>query len=190
MPDRAGSIGRMRLRTFGTCTCGVLLIELMIGIAIGLLIAAAAVTFVAGHLNDNRRLLLESRLMQDLRTAADIITRDLRRAGYWASASDGIALAGAGPVSSNPYVALAPSAAASGSVSFAASKATTGGSPAFGSGFAPSSVFGGSPAGGATSPATGGVTAAGGLSPAGAATGGATTGAGSPSKWKRGRPVL
>ena len=125
MPDRAGSIGRMRLRTFGTCTCGVLLIELMIGITIGLLIAAAAVTFVAGHLNDNRRLLLESRLMQDLRTAADIITRDLRRAGYWASASDGIALAGAGPVSSNPYVALAPSAAASGSVSFGYSRDAT-----------------------------------------------------------------
>ena len=105
---------------------GVLLIELMIGITIGLLIAAAAVTFVAGHLNDNRRLLLESRLMQDLRTAADIIARDLRRAGYWASAFDGIALAGqAAPVATNPYAALAPSSAASDSVSFGYSRDTT-----------------------------------------------------------------
>ena len=85
MSSRRGSMsvsaGRRPSRP---CVQGVLLIELMIGISIGLLIAAAAVTFVAGHLNDNRRLLLESRLMQDLRTAADIVARDLRRAGYWA----------------------------------------------------------------------------------------------------------
>ena len=125
MSDRAGSIGRMRPQNFGTCTRGVLLIELMIGITIGLLIAAAAVTFVAGHLNDNRRLLLESRLMQDLRTAADIIARDLRRAGYWASASDGVALTGSAPAASNPYAALTPSAAASDSVSFGYSRDAT-----------------------------------------------------------------
>ena len=101
---------------------GVLLVELMIGIAIGLLIVAAAVTFVAGHLHDNRRLLLESRLMQDLRTAADIVTRDLRRAGYWAASFDGVALAGGTPIARNPYAALAPSAAASDSVSFGYSR--------------------------------------------------------------------
>jgi len=126
MSSRRGSMrvsaGRRPSRP---CVQGVLLIELMIGISIGLLIAAAAVTFVAGHLNDNRRLLLESRLMQDLRTAADIVARDLRRAGYWTSAFEGIALAGHAPVASNPYVALAPSAAASDAVSFGYSRDAT-----------------------------------------------------------------
>jgi len=123
MPARSNSIGCVAHRQPARgCPRGVLLVELMIAIAIGLLIAAAAVTFVAGHLNDNRRLLLESRLMQDLRTAADIIARDLRRAGYWAASFDGVALAGSAPAARNPYLALAPSAAASDSVSFGYSR--------------------------------------------------------------------
>ncbi len=126
MPNRRGSMsvstGRRPSRPSAH---GVLLVELLIGISIGLLIAAAAVTLFAGHLRDNRRLLLESRLMQDLRTAADLVARDLRRAGYWASAFDGVGLAGAAPVASNPYVALAPSAAASDAVSFGYSRDAT-----------------------------------------------------------------
>ena len=123
MPDRIGSLGWIaQRRPARRSRRGVLLIELMIGISIGLLIAAAAVTFVAGHLNDNRRLLLESRLMQDLRTAADIVARDLRRAGYWAASFDGVALAGSASTARNPYAALAPSAAASDSVSFGYSR--------------------------------------------------------------------
>ena len=125
MPSRFASIVRAGRRPSWQRAQGVLLIELMIGISIGLLIAAAAVTFVAGHLSDNRRLLLESRLMQDLRTAADIVVRDLRRAGYWASAFEGIALAGNAPAASNPYAALAPTAAASDSVSFGYSRDAT-----------------------------------------------------------------
>ncbi|MEP7056161.1 MAG: hypothetical protein ABI809_00095 [Caldimonas sp.] len=94
------------------------MVELLIGIAVGLLIAAAAASFLANNLRESRALLLESRLMQDLRTAADLITRELRRAGYWAAASEGIWQAGAGGVQQNPYTAVSPSAAASDSVSF------------------------------------------------------------------------
>jgi type IV pilus assembly protein PilW len=103
----------------------VLLIELMIGISIGLLIAAAAVTFVAGHLNDNRR--LPARKPPDAGPAHGCRHRRarLRRAGYWAFASEGIALAGQTPVASNPYAALTPSAAASDSVTFAYSRDAT-----------------------------------------------------------------
>jgi type IV pilus assembly protein PilW len=53
----------------------------MVGITIGLFIVAAAVTLVAGQLSDNRRLTLELQVQQDLRASADIITRQLRRAG-------------------------------------------------------------------------------------------------------------
>ncbi len=60
---------------------GLSLVELMVGIAVGMFVAAAAATLVATQLTDNRRLLLEVQLQQDLRATTDIITRDLRRSG-------------------------------------------------------------------------------------------------------------
>lgn len=82
---------------------GLSLIELMVGAAVALFIAAAGSTLLVGHLHENRALLLEARMTQDLRTTADLITRDLRRAGYWGNAGAG----------TNPYAALAPGNAAS-----------------------------------------------------------------------------
>jgi type IV pilus assembly protein PilW len=60
---------------------GLSLVELLVGIAIGMFIVAAATMIVVTQLGDNRRLLVETQVQQDLRAAADIITRDLRRAG-------------------------------------------------------------------------------------------------------------
>ena len=60
---------------------GLSLVELMVGITIGLFIVAAAVTLTSNQLVDNRRLLLELQIQQDLRAAMDIMTRQLRRAG-------------------------------------------------------------------------------------------------------------
>ena len=94
------------------------MVELLVGVAIALFIAATGATLLAGNLRENRALLLEARLMQDLRSAADIVSRDLRRAGYWAAATDGVWVAGATSVGTNPYVAVAPGAAASDAVSF------------------------------------------------------------------------
>jgi prepilin peptidase dependent protein B len=101
---------------------GISMVELLVGLAVGLFIAAAGVTLMAGNLRENRALMLESRLMQDLRTAADIITRDLRRAGYWAGAVASIQVEPGSPIVANPYLAVAPAAAASDSVSFAFSR--------------------------------------------------------------------
>jgi hypothetical protein len=53
----------------------------MVGVAIGLVIVAAAALLMTGQLVENRRLLVETQMQQDLRGAADIITRELRRAG-------------------------------------------------------------------------------------------------------------
>lgn len=97
---------------------GLSLIELMVGLAIGLFITAIGGTLLASHVRENRSLLLEARLMQDLRTAADVITRDLRRAGYWAGATSGVWSAGTTGVIANPYTALMPDNAASDAVSF------------------------------------------------------------------------
>ena len=64
---------------------GLSLVELMVGVAVGLFVVAGATLVVSNQLGDNRRLMLETQIQQDLRAAADLIARDLRRSGYWAS---------------------------------------------------------------------------------------------------------
>ena len=97
---------------------GMSIVELMIGVAIALFILATGTTLFAANLRESRSLLVEARLMQDLRSAADLIARDLRRAGHWGAASDGVWADGATGVAANPYLAVAPGAAASNAVSF------------------------------------------------------------------------
>ena len=97
---------------------GVSLVELLVGMAVGLLIAAGGVMLLTGNLRDNRSLILEARLMQDLRTASDMVSRNLRRAGAWGGSSAGVWTRGATTLIDNPYTALSPSAAASDAVSF------------------------------------------------------------------------
>ena len=97
---------------------GASLVELLVGMAVGLLIAAGGVMLLTGNLRDNRSLILEARLMQDLRTASDMVSRNLRRAGAWGGSGAGVWTRGATTLIDNPYTALSPSAAASDAVSF------------------------------------------------------------------------
>jgi type IV pilus assembly protein PilW len=99
---------------------GLSLVELMVGVAVGLFVVAGATMLVANQLGDNRRLLLETQIQQDLRAAADIVARDIRRSGYWGSAQTGVWYAGSPGVTANPYTTLAPavSGAAASSVAF------------------------------------------------------------------------
>ena len=121
------AIQRGRRRRPGNCVWqrGLSMVELLVGVAIALFIAAAGATLLAGNLRESRNLLLEARLMQDLRTATDVISRDLRRAGYWGAATDGVWTAQAASVAANPYVVIAPSLAASDAVSFRYSRDAT-----------------------------------------------------------------
>jgi prepilin-type N-terminal cleavage/methylation domain-containing protein len=75
---------------------GLSLVELMVGIAVGLFVVAAASLLLSSQLNDNRRLLLELQVQQDLRATADIITREIRRAGHWAVAETAVTNPAAG----------------------------------------------------------------------------------------------
>ena len=86
------------MRTRQNSERGLSVVELLVGVAIALFIAAAGATLLASHLRENRALLLEARLMQDLRTAADLVTRDLRRAGHWGAAVDGVWVTGTSSV--------------------------------------------------------------------------------------------
>jgi type II secretory pathway component PulJ len=74
------ALTRARLGSRTNRQSGMSLVELMVGITIGLFIVAAASLMVGNQLSDNRRLLLETQLQQDLRATMDIMTRQLRRA--------------------------------------------------------------------------------------------------------------
>ena len=92
---------------------GFTLVELLVGMAVGLLVVAGGSSVVLDNVRENRALALETRLTQDLRNATDIVSRDLRRAGYWASAASGVRSGDGAVVSANPYAAVSPEAAAS-----------------------------------------------------------------------------
>jgi prepilin peptidase dependent protein B len=89
---------------------GLSIVELMVGVAIGLFVVAAATMLVVTQLTDNRRLLLETQVQQDLRASADIITRELRRSGHWGKARAGVWFAGSPGIQANPYTTLSATA--------------------------------------------------------------------------------
>jgi type IV pilus assembly protein PilW len=83
---------------------GASLIELMVGMVVGLFVVAGAMSLTAGSITNSRQLLTETRLNQDLRAAADLVARDLRRSGYWGNAINGTIAVGAGSATvENPY---------------------------------------------------------------------------------------
>jgi prepilin peptidase dependent protein B len=83
---------------------GASLVEVMVSVAIGLIIVAGAVALFTTQLSATRRTLLEARLNQDLRSAADLVARDLRRASYWQGSLDGTTAVGSGSATTpNPY---------------------------------------------------------------------------------------
>ena len=88
---------------------GLSVVEVLIGVAIGLIIIAGVLRLFVTNMVNSRQMLVEARVMQDMRAAADLIARDLRRASYWGSAIDGTTILGAGasPVR-NPYRTITP----------------------------------------------------------------------------------
>lgn len=90
---------------------GLSIVEFMVGIAVGLFIVGGATKLFVDYLGSNRTLLLETRVNQDLRAAADLVVRDLRRASYWRNATAGISTVPSVLPASNPYATVAYDAA-------------------------------------------------------------------------------
>lgn len=82
---------------------GLSVVELLVGLAVGLFIVGGAIKLFVDNLSNNRRLLLETRVNQDLRAAADLIARDLRRGGYWRNAHLGVSSDPLVPPVANQY---------------------------------------------------------------------------------------
>lgn len=66
------------------------LVELMISILVGLIVIAAVTSLVLASLRTDRETLQMTRLTQDLRSVMALVTRDIRRAGYWPHAIEDI----------------------------------------------------------------------------------------------------
>ena len=61
---------------------GFSLVELMIALVAGLLVSGATVAFLLSSMKSNGEYVTSTRLTQELRNTMDLVTRDLRRAGY------------------------------------------------------------------------------------------------------------
>lgn len=92
---------------------GFSIIELLVGVAVGLLILSGAVKLFTDNINSNRKLVLETRVNQDMRGAADLIARDLRRAGFWGNSTGGVVTTNAQPLAAvSPYASVSPTGTA------------------------------------------------------------------------------
>ena len=78
---------------------GFTLAELLVGLAVGGLVVAATLWAVGAQMALHRRAQLALQLDQELRAAAELMTRSLRRAGFWRGAGDSPS------TDSNPYAA-------------------------------------------------------------------------------------
>ena len=70
------------------------IVEMLVAVAIALFVMAGTISLFVTNLGNMRRLSTEARVNQDMRTAIELITRDLRRAGYWANAISGTTASG------------------------------------------------------------------------------------------------
>lgn len=64
---------------------GATLVELLVGVAVGLLVVLGAIAIYVGTSKGGREIILVNRFNQDMRSVMDIIVSDLRRAGFAAA---------------------------------------------------------------------------------------------------------
>jgi type IV pilus assembly protein PilW len=89
---------------------GISLLEMLVTIALGLFLVGATAGLLTSQLAEHRRVLLDTRVTQELRAVLDLVTRDLRRAGYWGHAANAATNPATAPA--NPYDGLYPPATA------------------------------------------------------------------------------
>jgi prepilin-type N-terminal cleavage/methylation domain-containing protein len=70
------------MRSHSRHSSGFSLVELMVAVTAGLIVSAAVVAFTMASFKSNGEYVQSTRLTQELRNTLDLVTRDLRRAGY------------------------------------------------------------------------------------------------------------
>lgn len=84
--------------SLGSNQQGLSLVELMVGLVVGLILTAGVLKLYITNMGANRTNLQISMLNQELRSMLHLIDRDVRRAGYWAG------VPGIDDLSSNPFM--------------------------------------------------------------------------------------
>lgn len=80
---------------------GFSLVELMVAITIGLFILLGLTSFLSNNLRSSAQLSAATRLNQEMRSIMALMSRDIRRAGYWGNATSGIGVTV--PLFDNPF---------------------------------------------------------------------------------------
>lgn len=76
---------------------GFTLVELMIAIALSTVLIAGVMSVFTGSVRSNTETMLNAKMTQELRAAMEIITSDIRRAGYWTNAGTTAATGNSNP---------------------------------------------------------------------------------------------
>ena len=92
---------RTRIIKHGQHVKGFSLIEMMVSMTVGLILMSGIIGVFANSVKSNADNLKHIRLNQELRAIMDVMSRDIRRAGYWSDA-DG--------TTNNPYGSITFSA--------------------------------------------------------------------------------
>ena len=88
---------------------GLSLVELIVGIALSLFIVSGALTLYASQLLNSKKAIAEVKLNQELRLTSELVTRQLRNAGFWTNALSGTVSAADGTApAQNPYATITP----------------------------------------------------------------------------------
>jgi prepilin peptidase dependent protein B len=86
---------------------GLSLVELLVGITLGIFLIGGAMTMLMTNLTGSQKLLIEARVNQDLRAVVDLIARDLKRSGYWGNSISGAFTSSSSTnATSNPYSSI------------------------------------------------------------------------------------
>ncbi len=88
---------------------GFSLVELMVSVAIGLVVLGGVVGIFASSVKGNADALKMTRLNQELQAVMGMMTRDIRRAGYWGNATSAIGPPATFASNNNPFTLDAPS---------------------------------------------------------------------------------
>jgi prepilin peptidase dependent protein B len=88
---------------------GLSLTEFLIAITIGIVFLLGLTTFMANTLVSDTKMVMASRLNQEMRAVMTLVQRDIRRAGFWGSptyTTGALAGIGVGNAYSNPFASL------------------------------------------------------------------------------------
>jgi len=68
---------------------GLTIVELMVGVVVGLIVLAGVIAVYIATIQSSNSMLQQAKLSQQMRASLAIMTSDIRRAGYWGTATSG-----------------------------------------------------------------------------------------------------